>query len=1227
MTSILLHSKGSRAGLRSCLSRHYGVNSAAVFVQSRNMSSSKQQIRPIKKLMAANRGEIAIRIFRAGSELGMDTVAIYPIEDRRNLHVRKAKESFQLNKKGELGPVDAYLNINEIIEIALEHEVDAIHPGYGFLSERGDFAAACEQAGIIFVGPNSQAVDMMGSKTAARDLAFKANVPVVPGSDGVVRNVEEALKFAEEVGYPIMAKAAFGGGGRGMRLCANKEELAEGFVAASSEARAAFGDGSMFLEKFVTTPRHIEVQILGDKYGNVVHLFERDCSVQRRHQKIVEIAPAPLISEKLREAICRDAVALAKASGYENAGTCEFLVDPDDNHYFIEMNARLQVEHTVTEEITGVDLVQSQLRIAEGYSLPELGLDQSTISMSGCAVQCRMTTEDPNLNFAPDTGRLELYQIGEGMGIRLDQSGYQGLVVSPFYDSLLAKVTAKGRNHQDACVKLHRALSESRVRGVKTNIEFVKKVLENEDFLKGTVDTSFIEQNPQLFEVDNQVSLAMSMVKFLGEQVVNGPLTPIGTDAVPERTNPPMPEIPEEGKLTGLRDVFVKGGPKAFAKAVRDNKGVLFTDTTWRDAHQSLLATRVRTKDILEIAPATGSIMRNAYSIENWGGATFDVALRFLRECPWDRLEEMREIVPHVPFQMLLRGANAVGYTAYPDNVVEKFCDQAVRSGMDVFRVFDSLNYVENLRLGMDAVGAAGGIIEAAISYTGDVADPNAKKYNLDYYLNLTDELVKHGAHVLCIKDMAGLLKPKAATMLIGSIRQEFPDLPIHVHTHDTSGNGVAAMLECVRAGADAIDASVDSMSGMTAQPSMGALVAALESEGVDTGISGSGITALSEYWESVRPQYAPFECTVTMRSGSADVYEHQIPGGQYTNLHFQAFSMGQADQWPAIKKAYREANLMLGDIVKVTPSSKVVGDLALFMVQNGLETEADVLAQADTLSFPSSVIEFFQGFLGQPVGGFPEPLRSKVLKTGTAAAFPPVDGRPGADLAPYDFVKEKKKLEYLYGKSITDKDVLSHALYPAVYKEYMEFKGEYGQVDFLPSFAFFSAMRIAEEIKVSAGKGKDFIIKLVAMTDTDSEGMRQVFFDVNGVPISIDVPDRSSSEGQAQREKADKSNPGSVGAPMPGQILSVQVKEGTSVAKDTNLVSLSAMKMETVVTAPVTGLVKRILVGDGDQVQGGDLLVEIDENADVGASVDTNPGGLQGAYGSSIDEPPIKRG
>lgn len=1152
--------------------------------------------------MAANRGEIAIRIFRAARELGIKTAAIYAREDAANLHVRKADEAYMLRPgPNAAGPVDAYLDIGEIIRIAKQNGVDAIHPGYGFLSERGDFAAACEEAGIIFVGPSSQVVSQMGSKTAARDLADRANVPVVPGSDGAVESVEEAIEFADRVGYPVMAKASFGGGGRGMRLCRTRDELRENFPAASSEAKAAFGDGSMFVEKFVVRPRHIEVQILGDAQGNAVHLFERDCSVQRRHQKIVEIAPAPLISPALRERICRDAVALARASGYQNAGTCEFLVDEDENHYFIEMNARLQVEHTVTEEVTGIDIVQAQIRVAEGWSLPSIGIKQEDITLSGAAIQCRVTTEDPGLGFSPGTGRLEEYTVGEGMGIRLDQSGYKGLLITPYFDSLLAKVTARGRDHQDACNKLHRALSETNIRGVPSNVGFVKNVLEDESFRTGAVDTSFIEENPQLFEgLEGEESVRDSVARFLAEQVVNGPMTPLGAPRRPERTEPPvpMPRSTANGAGANLKSILQRDGPEAFARAVRDHPGVLFTDTTWRDAHQSLLATRVRTRDILRIAPATRAALANAYSIENWGGATFDVALRFLRECPWERLERMREEVPDVPFQMLLRGANAVGYTAYPDNVVFKFCDQAVRSGMDVFRVFDSLNYMDNMRLGIDAVGAAGGVIEAAVSYTGDVTDPNATKYTLDYYLKLSSELVAAGAHVLAIKDMAGLLKPRAARVLIKALRDEFPDTPIHVHTHDTSGNGVAAMLEATRAGADAIDAAVDSMSGLTSQPSMGALTAALESEGIPTGVDPRSIAELSEYWEALRSQYAPFECTATMRSGSAEVYVHEIPGGQYTNLHFQAFAMGQADQWPKIKRAYATANALLGDIVKVTPSSKTVGDLAIFMVQNGLETEEDVISQADSLSFPTSVVEFFQGVLGQPLGGFPEPLRSKVLRTGTPNAVVPIKGRPGAELAPFDFGKELRSLEDEYSEArVSDGDVISSALYPQVFRDFMTFRRDFGRVDGLPTYAYFSALDVGESITVEGQRISEFDVKLTAVSRyADEDGMRDVFFEVGGNPRRISVTDTKSAEdsGVALREKADRSDEGSVGAPMPGSVVSVTVSEGDTVSKDDPLLVLSAMKMETVVAAPVQGVVKRIVVAEGEQINAGDLVVQI---------------------------------
>jgi len=941
------------------------------------------------------------------------------------------------------------------------------------------------------------------------------------------------------------------------------------------------------------------VQILGDAEGNVVHLFERDCSVQRRHQKIVEIAPAPNLEEGLRKRILDDAVTLAQDCNYQNAGTAEFLVDKEGRHYFIEMNARLQVEHTVTEEVTGVDLVQSQLRIAAGETLPGMGITQDKIEVRGSAVQCRVTTEDPDMNFTPDVGKLEVYSVGEGLGVRLDQSGYQGLEITPHYDSLLAKVTTRGPDFEAACKRAVRALDEFEVRGVKTNIGFIKNVLAHPNFISGEATTYFLDQHPELFtNIAQGGKPTAKLLRFIAEVLVNGPTTPLGVPSMlPHKLQPviPGPAFGAEAAagFRGFKHVLTEQGPEGFAKAVRAHEGCLFTDTTWRDAHQSLLATRVRTTDILQIAPQTDRALRQAYSIENWGGATFDVALRFLHECPWDRLEQMREQAPNVPFQMLLRGANAVGYTAYPDNVVFKFCEQAVKSGMDVFRVFDSLNYMENMKIGMNAVGEAGGVIEAAISYTGDVSNPNETKYTLDYYLELTRQLVAEGAHVLAIKDMAGLLKPRAANMLVSAIRAEFPDLPIHVHCHDTSGNGVASMLECARAGADAVDAAVDSMSGMTSQPSMGALAVALESEGIKTGVDLEDISTLSEYWEVRRGEYAPFESTVTMKSGTADVYKHQIPGGQYTNLHFQAFSLGQSEQWPLIKRAYAQANEALGDIVKVTPSSKVVGDLALFMVQNELDKDS-LLAQADKLNFPTSVVEFFQGYLGQPLGGFPAELQSKVLKLGTSGAMSIVEGRPGADMPAFDFDAERVKLEKKWGKDAIEwHDVISSSLYPAVFDEYMTFQKQYGNVDRVPTRCFFGPMDIGEELAVPVSESETLNIRCNACTDADSTGRRQLFFEVNGDPIAMYVTDAASMEGVVVRAKA-TDDVSSVGAPMPGKVVGLRVEEGTVVAKDTPLVVLSAMKMETIVTAPITGLVKNLTVQEGDSLSGGDLLLEI---------------------------------
>lgn len=1153
-------------------------------------SSSSIEYRPIKSVLVANRGEIAIRVFRACTELGIRSVAVYSEQDRMHMHRQKADESYLIGKG--LTPVEAYLCIPEIIRTAKENKVDAIHPGYGFLSERSDFAQACLENGIRFIGPSPEVVQKMGDKVAARQTAIKAGVQVVPGTDHPVTTAQEAHEFCVKYGLPVMLKAAYGGGGRGMRVVRELSEVKESFKRASSEAEAAFGNGAMFIEKFIENPRHIELQVLGDKAGNVVHLFERDCSVQRRHQKLVEVAPAPNLNAELRAAMAADAVKLCRSVGYENAGTVEFLLDNTGNYYFIEVNARLQVEHTVTEEITGIDLVQSQIRIAEGMTLPELGMTQENITSQGCAIQCRVTTEDPAKGFQPDTGRLEVFRSGEGMGIRLDSaSAYAGAIVSPHYDSLLVKVISRASDLHASAAKMNRSLREFRIRGVKTNIPFLLNVLENQKFLNGTIDTTFIDKNPQLFQFQPTQNRAQKLLNYLGNVLVNGPLTPLATGLKPASVHPVIPETPA-GALPpkGYRDILVSEGPEAFAKAVRQHKGLLLMDTTFRDAHQSLLATRVRTHDLLKISPFVAHNFNNLYSLENWGGATFDVALRFLHECPWERLEAMRKLIPNIPFQMLLRGANGVGYTSYPDNVVYKFCELSVKTGMDIFRVFDSLNYLPNLLLGVDAVGRAGGVIEAAISYSGDISDPSKTKYTLDYYLKLAEELVKAGTHILCIKDMAGLLKPQAANILISALRERYPDLPIHIHTHDTSGAGVASMLECAKAGADAVDVAVDSMSGMTSQPSMGAVVASLQGTDLDTGFNLSNISDYSAYWEQARTLYAPFECAVTMKSGNADVYQNEIPGGQYTNLQFQAYSLGLGDQFEAVKKAYREANLLLGDLIKVTPSSKVVGDLAQFMVQNKLSA-ADVESKAENLSFPKSVVEFLQGYLGEPYGGFPEPLRSKVLK-----GLPTVEGRPGASMAPMDFDSVKKTLVEEHGPRVSEYDVASYSMYPKVTEDYLRFKDQYGPVDKLDTRIFFTGPKVAEEFEVEIEKGKTLNIKTLAMAeDLTPTGEREVFFELNGQLRSVMVRDQAAAKELHIHPKVTPGVKGQVGAPMPGKVIDLKVKEGDEVKKGAPLVVLSAMKMEMVVQCPCDGVVSSLLVTKDMELEGDDLVLVID--------------------------------
>ncbi|XP_059875319.1 pyruvate carboxylase, mitochondrial isoform X1 [Delphinus delphis] len=1180
--AVMLKFQTIRGGLRLLGIRRTSTAPAA------SPSVRRLEYKPIKKVMVANRGEIAIRVFRACTELGIRTVAVYSEQDTGQMHRQKADEAYLIGRG--LAPVQAYLHIPDIIKVAKENNVDAVHPGYGFLSERADFAQACQDAGVRFIGPSPEVVRKMGDKVEARAIAIAAGVPVVPGTDAPITSLNEAHHFSNTYGFPIIFKAAYGGGGRGMRVVQSYEELEENYTRAYSEALAAFGNGALFVEKFIEKPRHIEVQILGDQYGNILHLYERDCSIQRRHQKVVEIAPAAHLDPQLRSRLTGDSVKLAKQVGYENAGTVEFLVDKYGKHYFIEVNSRLQVEHTVTEEITDVDLVHAQIHVAEGRSLPDLGLRQENIRINGCAIQCRVTTEDPSRSFQPDTGRIEVFRSGEGMGIRLDNaSAFQGAVISPHYDSLLVKVIAHGKDHPTAATKMSRALAEFRVRGVKTNIPFLQNVLNNQQFLAGTVDTQFIDENPELFQLRPAQNRAQKLLHYLGHVMVNGPTTPIPVKASPSPTDPIVPVVPIGLPPAGFRDILLREGPEGFARAVRNHQGLLLMDTTFRDAHQSLLATRVRTHDLKKISPYVAHNFSKLFSIENWGGATFDVAMRFLYECPWRRLQELRELVPNIPFQMLLRGANAVGYTNYPDNVVFKFCEVAKENGMDVFRVFDSLNYLPNLLLGMEAAGSAGGVVEAAISYTGDVADPSRTKYSLQYYMGLAEELVRAGTHILCIKDMAGLLKPTACTMLVTSLRDRFPDLPLHIHTHDTSGAGVAAMLACAHAGADVVDVAADSMSGMTSQPSMGALVACTRGTPLDTGVPLDRVFDYSEYWEGARGLYAAFDCTATMKSGNSDVYENEIPGGQYTNLHFQAYSMGLGSKFKEVKKAYVEANQMLGDLIKVTPSSKIVGDLAQFMVQNGL-SRAEAEAQAEELSFPRSVVEFLQGYIGIPHGGFPEPLRSKVLKD-----LPRVEGRPGASLPPLDLQALEKGLIERHGEEVTPEDVLSAAMYPDVFAHFKDFTATFGPLDSLNTRLFLQGPKIAEEFEVELERGKTLHIKALAISDLNRAGQRQVFFELNGQLRSILVKDTQAMKEMHFHPKALKDVKGQIGAPMPGKVIDIKVAAGDKVTKGQPLCVLSAMKMETVVTSPVEGTVRKVHVTTDMTLEGDDLILEIE--------------------------------
>lgn len=1145
--------------------------------------------RTFNKILVANRGEIAIRVFRACTELGIRTVALYSEQDNTALHRFKADEAYLIGE-GK-GPIEAYLNIEEIVELAKRHDVDAIHPGYGFLAENPEFAKRCAEEGIVFIGPSAEHIQMFGDKVDARTMAIKAGVPVIPGTPDPIKTLAEASRFGKEHGYPVIIKAASGGGGRGMRIVRDETALPEALERAQSEAKSAFGDSTVYIEKYLENPKHIEVQILADQEGNTVHLFERDCSIQRRHQKVVEVAPSVSLPDEVRGKINDAALQLMKTAGYTNAGTVEFLVTSDQQFYFIEVNPRIQVEHTITEMITGIDIVQSQIRIAEGYALsdPEIGIQsQEALSTHGYAIQCRVTAEDPAQNFAPDTGRLLAYRSGGGFGIRLDVgNAFTGANITTYYDSLLVKVSASALTYEQAARKMLRTLREFRIRGVKTNIPFLENVVQHPEFLSGEYDTSFIDRRPELFEYPVKKDRGTKLLSYIAQTVVNGhPGLPKGKK--PEFPEPVVPETSvQQPYPEGTKHILDQHGPDGLVSWIKSQQKLLVTDTTFRDAHQSLFATRVRTFDMLRISEATGKLAPELFSLEMWGGATFDTSMRFLNEDPWERLRLLRERIPNILFQMLLRGANAVGYTNYPDNVIKKFVRLSADTGIDVFRIFDSLNWTEGMHVAIDAVRECDKIAEAAICYTGDILDPERDKYSLKYYINMAKQLEKMGAHILAIKDMAGLLKPYAAYELIRALKQEV-GLPIHLHTHDTSGNQLATLLKASEAGADIVDGALSAMSGLTSQPSLDGLVASLQRMDRDTGLNLRNLQRLSNYWHSVRSYYAGFESG--MKSPTSEVYIHEMPGGQYTNLHQQAKAVGLEERWEEVKHAYHVVNRMFGDIVKVTPSSKVVGDMALFMVQNNL-SEEDVYEKGEHLDFPESVISFFQGNIGQPPGGFPEKLQQIVLK-----GREPLTTRPGKLLPDVDFTEVERELAEKVGRPVDDYDVMAYTMYPQVFLEKEKLTAEYGHLGVLDTPTFFYGLRVGEEVAVDIEQGKTLIVKLMSVGPIDPDGKRTVYFELNGQPREVAVADLSADVTVETRPKADPAEVGQIGASMPGKVLNVMVDPGDEVEKGEHLIATEAMKMETTIQAPFAAKVKAVHVKIGDAIETGDLLLELEK-------------------------------
>ena len=1138
-----------------------------------------------KKLLVANRSEIAIRVMRAATELGLRTVAIYAEEDRFSMHRFKADEAYRVGE-GK-GPVGAYLDIEGIVAVAKEHGVDLIHPGYGFLSENARFARACREAGIEFVGPKAELLELMGDKVAARALTQKLKVPTLPGTEDPVSDRGEALKVAAQIGFPLIIKAAFGGGGRGMRVVHKAGDLDALLDEAQGEAERAFGNAAVFLEKYIPRAKHIEVQILGDRHGEVLHLHERDCSVQRRHQKVVEIAPSVYLDERVRHELCDASVRIAKEIGYDNAGTIEFLYDLDTKDwFFIEMNPRIQVEHTVTEQITGIDLVRSQILIAQGAKLhgAELALpQQADIPRMGYAVQCRVTTEDPENKFTPNYGKILTFRPAEGFGIRLDAGmGDAGAVITPFYDSLLVKITASGQTFDMALDRMDRALREFRIRGVKTNIPFLENVIHFPIFRTGVATTTMIDTSPQLFEFKAKRDRATKLLAFLGGVIVNGNPHAKGYQPAVALTPAPLPTWDrKQTPPAGTRQLLLELGPKKFAEWTLQQKRLLVTDTTFRDAHQSLMATRVRTVDMAAIAGAVARRTPELFSLEMWGGATFDTAMRFLNEDPWQRLRVLRERVPNICFQMLLRGANAVGYTSYPANVVAGFVKHAAESGMDIFRVFDSLNDLANMKAAMEAVQSTHGICEAAICYTGDILDPARAKYSLKYYVAMAKELEKMGAHFLAIKDMAGLCRPYAASALVKALKDAI-GIPVHFHTHDTSGINAGSILRAADAGCDVVDLAIASMSGSTSQPNLNSIVAALQHTPRDTALDLGTLNEFSDYWEQVRAFYAPFD--TAPKAGSAEVYLHEMPGGQYTNLKEQAASMGLGSRWPEIARTYREVNDLFGDIVKVTPSSKVVGDMALFLFTRGIKP-ADVVNLPPGTSWPESVLDMLSGGLGEPMGGWPADVVKAVLGTAKPKRVKP---------APVKLKETKAEVAAKTKREPTDEDLYSHLMYPGVFADFAKFQREFSDVSAIPTPAFFYGLKPGEEISVSIETGKVLFIKLINVGAPDNEGRRVISYELNGMPREAVVQDKSVAPKTKSRVKADAADPLQLGAPIPGMITALAVSVGSKVAKGDKLVTLEAMKMQTTIYAQQDGVVAELLVAVGDSAEAGDLLVKL---------------------------------